>query len=94
MHNLEAQQNSLSMALETAKPEDKDFISETELKLSEIEKKLLQLRKCKMQVMEGSCFLIYTVEMSFLLQETGYCHLLLQLHHHILSAVFRIYRCT
>jgi hypothetical protein len=48
------------MALETAKQKNKnDVIGETEFKLGEVEMKLLQLRKSKMQVTEESCLLIY-----------------------------------
>jgi hypothetical protein len=82
------------MALETAEQKDKkDVITETLLKLSDVDMKLSQLRKSKTQVTEGRCCLIYTVKMRLALQGTDCCHLQ-QFHHHILSpTVFRIYSC-
>jgi hypothetical protein len=79
------------MALETAKQRDKkDVISETEFKLGEVEMKLARMIKSKTQVIEGSCFFIYTVYMRLALQGPDYCHLL-QFHHRILiPAVFSI----
>jgi hypothetical protein len=62
------------MALETAQRKDKkDVITETMLKLSEVEMKLSQLRRSKTQVTEGSCCLIYTVKMRLALQGSLAC---------------------
>jgi len=69
MRILEAQKNSWSMALETAKQRvKKDIISETEFKLGEVEMKLSQMKDSKTQVIGGSCFFIYTVYMRLALQ--------------------------
>ena len=80
------------MALETAKQKVmKDVITETVSKLSEVEMKLSQLRKSKTQVTEGSCCLIYIVEMRLALQGTDCCRLLAAIPPPY-PGVFRVYR--